>query len=230
MVAYSGNNWSVCECIVTIVSEANKIAPGRSQASDGTIGDQAHQSRKSDHNPDIYRKVCAVDITHDPAHGFDAWKVANNLADKIIRGTEKRIEYIVAFNGKVTQIFSYKFFGGWKWRSYSGDSHASHIHISFVHTRSINSQIQPFGIGAATPPPVIKPVTPKGQPVYFAKKSNSAAIFLITANGKVGMNTPAELAENQKALAAAGFNTNVVVFPITSTSDAGNFIDRLPAL
>ncbi len=43
--------------------------PNRDKSSDGTIGDPAHQARNSDHNPNAYGVVTAINITNDPAHG-----------------------------------------------------------------------------------------------------------------------------------------------------------------
>ena len=127
-------------------------------------------------------------------------------------------------------------FGGWKWRQYTGASHQNHLHVSVVHDVAINSDVSPWGLAKQLPP--IKPVAPpkppqtltKEQSMFFAKKSNSNTVWLITPSGKVGMNSQQELVENQKAVAAAGFNAAVVVFPIAPGIDAGNFIDKIPTI
>lgn len=79
MVATRGRGWQLAPSLVAMVEEADRLAPARSRASDGSIGDGAHASRKSDHNPD-QGWIDAVDITHDPAGGFDAHAHARNVA------------------------------------------------------------------------------------------------------------------------------------------------------
>ena len=48
-------SWILVPCLVSLRSEFNKLAPGRDKASDGSIGDTAHQQESSDHNPDCHR-------------------------------------------------------------------------------------------------------------------------------------------------------------------------------
>jgi hypothetical protein len=61
----------VAKSLLTLFSDIDAIAPGRSKISDGTIGDAAHQQRRSDHNPDQNGVVRAIDVTQDPEHGVD---------------------------------------------------------------------------------------------------------------------------------------------------------------
>jgi hypothetical protein len=48
------------------------LAEPFSKDSDGSIGDEHHSARASDHNPDEHGVVHAIDITHDPKGGFDS--------------------------------------------------------------------------------------------------------------------------------------------------------------
>src|SRR5262245_14460989 len=67
----------LAKSLVTLIDEVVQKFPGRDTRNDGTIGDLRHQQEgvKSDHNPNIRLGamgiVTALDITHDPAHGFD---------------------------------------------------------------------------------------------------------------------------------------------------------------
>lgn len=65
-------SWRLAPALVTLRDEINKRFPNRSTISDGTIGDAAHASRDSDHNPwvidtDGVGVVTAIDITEDDA-------------------------------------------------------------------------------------------------------------------------------------------------------------------
>ena len=45
-------SWTLAPALVQLRQELNARWPGRSKASDGTIGDAAHKARVSEHNPD----------------------------------------------------------------------------------------------------------------------------------------------------------------------------------
>jgi hypothetical protein len=101
--------------------------PGRSKVSDGTIGDAAHRTRSSDHNPHIEDGgtgvVSAMDITHDPEHCD-----AGALVEKLVASKDPRIKYII-YSGR---IISSKV-QPWVWRPYTGaNAHAHHCHISVM--------------------------------------------------------------------------------------------------
>jgi hypothetical protein len=66
----------IAKSLDVLRSQINKAHPNRSKVSDGWIGDTAHAARASDHNPNSGGVVTALDLTHDPAHGFDSWKFA----------------------------------------------------------------------------------------------------------------------------------------------------------
>lgn len=122
MVAHSGKGWRLAPALVALESEVNARAPRRSTASDGSIGDTAHGARKSDHNP-RYGWVHALDLTHDPAGGFDAHGWARDLA----RRGDRRVSYIIS-NG---EIHNPAIDPPGRWRRYSGSNpHRAHVHVS----------------------------------------------------------------------------------------------------
>lgn len=102
--------------------EIDARAPHRSTVSDGWIGDPAHASRHSDHNPEPDGSVDAIDITHDPAHGVDCALLADEIKD------DPRLQgggYIIwnwrIWNPDIARI----------WRPYSGtNGHTKHMHVS----------------------------------------------------------------------------------------------------
>lgn len=122
--------WIVAEGLEVLRRQLNELAPRRSTASDGGIGNAEHASRDSDHNPwwvflgQAY--VTARDFTHDPAGGLDcAW-----LAGRLQAHRDQRIKYVIWQR----QIMAG--FGGpqpWVWRPYSGTNpHTHHLHLSVV--------------------------------------------------------------------------------------------------
>jgi len=107
-------------------AQVNEKWPKRSKASDGWIGDTSHAARPSDHNPDSRGIVHAVDLTHDPANGFDSWK----FADAILAAQDPRLKYVIS-NGRIGSGPAGPSPG--EWRDYSGsNAHAHHCHISVV--------------------------------------------------------------------------------------------------
>jgi hypothetical protein len=120
------SGWRVAGSLLTLRSQVDALYPGRSKVSDGTIGDAAHQAEVSDHNPDIFGIVRALDLTHDPEHGCDI----GQLSDALAAARDPRVSYVIANR----LIMSGP--GGpspWIWRNYGGsDPHTNHIHISVV--------------------------------------------------------------------------------------------------
>jgi len=121
-------SWRVAKSLLALRRVIDSRAPHRSKASDGTIGDAAHASRSSDHNPWVKDGptgvVTAMDITHDPAGGCDAGK----LAESIRASRDPRVKYII-WNRQITSSTV----APWTWRPYSGENpHTKHVHISVL--------------------------------------------------------------------------------------------------
>ena len=125
-------SWIVAESLERLRAQLNALAPSRSKASDGSIGDPSHQAKgsASDHNPWLVLGgqaiVSARDFTHDPAGGLDC----RRLRDALIRARDSRIKYMI-FAGEITSGA-----GGprpWVRRPYGGPSpHEHHLHLSVV--------------------------------------------------------------------------------------------------
>jgi len=120
----------IAKALDVLRSEINTLAPKRSKDSDGWIGDTAHQSRNSDHNPWVKDGgvgiVTALDITHDPAHGCDA----GLLAEKLRSSKDPRIKYII-WNRKIASYAAIGDAVAWEWRAYTGSNpHNHHFHLS----------------------------------------------------------------------------------------------------
>lgn len=129
MVATSGSGWKLSPCLVAMVQEADRIAPERSRIADGSIGDQSHQARTSDHNPSD-GWVCAVDLTHDPRGGFDA----HARARMAVARRDQRIKYVIS-NYEVARSYDKPGIPAWTWAPYTGSNkHVMHAHFSVHNT------------------------------------------------------------------------------------------------
>lgn len=137
MVAIAGPGWRLAGCLAQLLDDADRFAPRRSRRSDGTIGDRAHQSRHSDHNPDSGGNVCGLDLTNDPSGGFDAWQVAQTIARNIVAGTERRVVYLISGDPTIAGDLIFHQVGTiWRWdpHPYTGGTHnGHHLHVSCVH-------------------------------------------------------------------------------------------------
>jgi hypothetical protein len=120
--------WRVAYSLMTILAQVDEAAPNRSKAADGTIGDAAHSSRTSDHNPDANGVVRARDITHDPANGADM----HALTEALRLSRDPRIKYVI-WNARMFSSYATSTFPAWAWRPYSGSNlHLKHAHLSVV--------------------------------------------------------------------------------------------------
>lgn len=113
-------SWRLAKSLSTLLGEANAYAPHRSRRIDGTIGDAAHAARSSRHNP--YKGVVtALDLTHDPAGGFDAHAIAR----KLTQHPHPNLYYIIS-----NRQAAYRK-EGFVWRKYGGSHpHDKHIHVA----------------------------------------------------------------------------------------------------
>lgn len=118
-------SWFLVPALKVLIAEANAIAPNRSKASDGTIGDADHRSRASDHNPEADGSVDAVDLTDDPAHGFSCeWAF-----QQIIARRDRRVKYMIFRSRIVSGDFGPS---PWVIRRHNGNPHDHHLHVSVL--------------------------------------------------------------------------------------------------
>lgn len=201
--------WRVAESLLTLRNQINALSPNRSKASDGTIGDAAHASRLSDHNPWVTDGgtgvVTAIDITHDPAHGIDSEK----LAQALIASRDPRIKYVIS-NKRICAGTDGP--SPWVWRAYTGTNpHSKHVHLSVKSAKAHFDSKTPWKFDlsvsaaqASTPVAVSRPLLKKGSKGDAVKElqtllnAKGAAPKLIV-DGDFGAKTDAAVRAFQKA-------------------------------
>jgi hypothetical protein len=130
--------WRNCVTSVVLAQELNDVYDLRDKSSDGTIGDAAHASRKSDHNPWVkdgngVGVVRARDIDEDlDGNTAPGTYDAKSLFDKLLalaKAGDPRLNgggYLI-YEG---HIYSEK--NNWAARPYTGaNAHKQHVHVSF---------------------------------------------------------------------------------------------------
>lgn len=176
-------NATLVPCLVKLRSEFDEVAPGRDTASDGWIGDAAHQERSSNHNPDdtagsatpqtdsdSKRDVRALDVD---ASGSWPSPMTFDLAVNEIRkrhkdGRDNRLVEII-WNRHIATPGT-----DWNWIPYNGsNAHTQHGHFGASSSSSKESDTSPWGI-------VEKWGDDMDQATFNARMDGWAA----TANGK----------------------------------------------
>lgn len=152
-------SWRLARALVALRADVNARWPNRDRKSDGTIGDAAHASRSSDHNPWVIiggmGVVRALDIDVD---GIDAGWLFEQLRQAGARG-DRRLAgggYLI-LNRRITAPD----FSGW--RVYTGSNpHTQHGHVSFSRNASGFDDPAPWTfLGAVARPPEAPPAPPK---------------------------------------------------------------------
>lgn len=152
--------WRLAKSLDVLRSQINEAYPNRSKSSDGTIGDEKHASRSSDHNPWVKDGktgvVTAIDFTHDPEQGVDA----GALAEALRLSRDSRIKYIIS-NRRIANSSKTGGAEAWAWRRYTGSNpHTKHMHLSVKSTKASYDDTRPWKLDVAqkpAPKPVAKP-------------------------------------------------------------------------
>ncbi|SFO82006.1 Putative peptidoglycan binding domain-containing protein [Amycolatopsis arida] len=211
--------WRLAQALIDLRNEVNTRWPHRDKRSDGTIGDAAHASRASDHNPWVKDAagvgvVRALDIDID---GIDAAWLAEHLRQHGQRGDRRLTNggYVI-FNRRITNPN----FSGW--HAYTGrNPHTSHVHVSFSRTAyDDRGSWGVLGGGGEGPAPA-----PSGRPTLRAGSTGQAvrdlqaflnrvypAYSRLAVDGIFGPNTTAAVKEFQRR---SGLAVDGIVGPRT---------------
>lgn len=140
-------DWILVPCLVQLRSEFNAIGPKRDRASDGSIGDAAHEDSQSDHNrdetgnvpirdADKIQEVHAIDVDKDGPwlDGITMEKAVQFILARCRSGAEKRLRYII-FNRRIWSASN-----GWRQKAYTGaNPHDKHAHFSASYTTALEA-------------------------------------------------------------------------------------------
>ena len=149
-----GAAWVLVPCLVALRAEFNIAGPRRDKSSDGSIGDTAHASSSSDHNPDEtgatpyedsdrINEVHAIDVDDSGPWepGFDFDDAVEGIRLRHQRGEDDRLQNIIR-NGRIASRS-----WGWDWRAYTGaNAHREHCHFSARYTTEQESDTSPWGL------------------------------------------------------------------------------------
>lgn len=147
--------WSLAPSLAAARDEANIIAPDRSRISDGTIGDAAHASRKSGHNPGARDLVHALDLTHDPVNHFDC----HEMTRRVIERRDPRVLLII-WNDTIWRSYSRPktasrpYLPEWMPEEYTGtNEHRHHAHFEIFQTVTAEQDLRPWFTAPRRPIP-----------------------------------------------------------------------------
>lgn len=170
-------------------AQVNATYPNRSKISDGWIASAEHSKRSptSDHEPNAAAVVQALDLTHDPAHGFDSWA----FADVLRQSKDGRIKYVIS-NGRIFSATT----SPWTWRKYTGaNAHAHHVHISVADAPALYDDGAPWAFSGMASEPRPPPVIPVGVTVAMRHKMAATIINYEVRrdkDGHFGIHTPGD--------------------------------------
>lgn len=182
-------SWRLARSLVILRDEINALALNRDKSYDGTIGDESHQSRVSDHNPNEMGVVCAFDATHDPEHGADMGVISVAVA----KSGHPSLKYVIHHRRIWTPEHG--------WHDYTGDNpHLTHMHVSVTDDYDDDR-----GWGLVHPPSPVatayKLATPymRGEMVRKIQVAlQSRGYYLIRADGLFGPLTETSVRKFQR--------------------------------
>jgi Putative peptidoglycan binding domain len=206
--------WRNCQASLSLVAEINLRWPGRDKSSDGTIGDAAHATRSSDHNPWVTVAGTGVVRARDvDVDGVDMAALMEHLR-KLGAAGDPRLAgggYLIS-NGRITAP-DFR-----SWKAYTGvNKHDHHGHVSFSRTPAGFDSQAPWHI---VPPGTALPWTPSGLAAAAAAPAPGGMATLT-----LGMRGDPRVIALQRFLNAYGWRPALPLLPTT-----GNYLDQTAAV
>jgi hypothetical protein len=116
----------------------------RDLRSDGWIGDNAHASRKSDHNPNTRGVVQAIDVDEHTDTSEQSQAVGVELAEGLRASQDPRIKYVI-YEQRMFSAYPARGVPPWTWRN--GNGHTQHVHVSVADDPTLYDDTAPFRLG-----------------------------------------------------------------------------------
>lgn len=169
--------WRVAKSLLKLRDQINTMAPRRNKSADGTIGDAAHASRSSDHNPWVkdgsMGVVTALDITHDPTNGVNIATIAEHMR----LAKDPRVKYVIA-NARIFSSTT----SPWQWRTYTGSNpHRSHFHTSVHSSKTHYDSERDWSLPGIVSPP--DPDAPSERPMLRRGSKGPYVVEVQTLTG-----------------------------------------------
>ncbi|HKY57649.1 MAG TPA: hypothetical protein VJL80_06400 [Aeromicrobium sp.] len=170
--------WRLAKSLDKLRAEVNDLFPGRSKVSDGTIGDAAHATRTSDHNPWVKDGttgiVTAIDITEDAERGIP--EIADFIVSTLVERRDPRVKYII-HEGRIWRSYDKPGIPAWTSAPYTGtNGHFKHVHVSVQPEKVRYDSLDSWGLEAA----FREAMAPKATRVTRARELLTAALKATT--------------------------------------------------
>lgn len=174
--------WRLAESLKKLREQINQAYPNRDRASDGSIGNAEHSSRKSDHNPNGAGVVCAIDIDEDLSPN----NTVQGIVASIQASRDPRVKYII-YEGRITVKGDIT-----KWKPYSGvNPHKHHAHISVQPLVQLYDNKADWNIGGNGQ--VILDSSPTARDLKIGDRGADVVMLQeklgVTADGDFGLKT-----------------------------------------
>lgn len=210
-------SWRIAKSLVRLKEQINAAFPNRDRTSDGGIGDAAHASRKSDHNPWVKDGqmgiVTAIDIDEDA----DSAGTLEPIIKAIQASRDPRVKYII-YEKRITQKGD---ISRWSLKPYTGKNpHDHHAHISVLPDKTLYDDARDWSLGIGASDVEVTPETVPGRPIVKRDSLEVESIFFIQrrlaikADGHFGPATEAAVKAFQ---ARHGLKADGIVGPATWT-------------
>jgi len=173
--------WIVVPCLLEGRDQMNHRFPNRDHGADGTIGDTAHQSHASSHNPDItgdpeYRdhdsldEVRAIDFDKDlrDVHGVTMEQVVQRWITKARAGQMPFVRYFI-YNKRIWHRRD-----NFTTRAYTGSNqHTDHAHVNSDFNQAADTAHGTNWFVSDLGLPTPKPPSPSPSPSMTVLKQGS---------------------------------------------------------